>query len=399
MNSARLCLTTVCELLVLMLSMVLGAVGCGAPDKASDSSVPLLSLESVEATWMWQLAFDPSLDDSLVARVSTRWLGAGDSSWAPLVLDGTTNVPAHSEVVQRERTESAEALEIFGQIYLDAACVLGQSPHAYGQHVPLGYRIGEAACAALGDNVGAGRAGALLKKYGTPESEGAVGAPLRRPLTESAEVEGEQLIYRFFETQEFTEAARALRGGQATAATTSSGLAARVGTSQWSAGSGGELLSSAAVLADSGAAGDLGQLERAAEESLAVLRRGLETHGSKAPEPVGPAEVSLLLTWARRAIYRDLGLGALRAEHYDVALPLLEEAAGSSGRLKPGPGRDPLLLAAVAKARYKNNQGLRTVDLLRTISRQEGWEHAAVIAELVARREVLPSEPGAEVRR
>jgi hypothetical protein len=105
------------------------------------------------------------------------------------------------------------------------------------------------------------------------------------------------------------------------------------------------------------------------------------------------------MAWARRAIYRDLGLEALRGGHFDVALPLLEEAAGSSGRLKPGPGRDPLLLAAVAKARYKNNQGLRTVDLLRTISRQEGWEHTAVIAELVARREVLPSEPGAEVRR
>ncbi len=399
MSLERLRLTTVCELLVLVLSMALAAVGCGSPDKASDSSVPLLPLESVEATWMWQLAFDPSLDEGLVARVSARWLGAGDSSWGPLVLEPATAPSVHSEVLRRERTESAEALEIFGAVYLDAVCTLGQSPHAYGQHVPLGYRIGVAACAALGDSEASGRAGVLLKKYGAQQSGGAAAGSLRRPLTEKAEVEGEQLIYRFYGAEAFTDAARALRAGRANASPASSGLAGRVGTSQWAAGSIGDLLGSADILADSSAAGDLGQLEGAAEESLAVLRRALNTHGSKAPEPVGPAEVSLLLSWARRAIYRDLGLEALRAGHFDVALPLLEEAAGSSGRLKPGPGRDPLLLAAVAKARYKNNQGLRTVDLLRTISRQEGWEHTAVIAEVVARREVLPSEPGAEVRR
>ena len=399
MSPKRLRFATALESLVLALSVVFVAAGCGSPDKASDSSVPLLPLESVEATWMWRLAFDPSLDDGLVARLSGRWLGAGDSSWAPLVLEPTTPQSPNSEVLRRERAENAEALEIFGEVYLDAACTLGQSPHAYGQHVPLGYRIGEAACAALGDKEASGRAGALLKKYGARQSGGATAGSLRHPLTEKAEVEGEQLIYRFYGAEAFTEAARALRAGTATTSPASSGLAARVGTSQWSAGSIGDLLGSADILADSSAAGDLGQLERTAEESLAVLRRALETHGSKAPEPLGPAELSLLLSWARRAIYRDLGLEALRSGHFDVALPLLEEAAGSSGRLQPGPGRDPLLLAAVAKARYKNNQGLRTVDLLRTISRQKGWEHTAVIAELVARREVLPSEPRAEVRR
>lgn len=361
---------------------------------------------------MWHLAFDPSLDEGMVARVGGRWLGAGDSPWAPLDLEPTTTQSPNSEVLRRERAESAEALEILGEVYLDAACALGQSPHAYGQHVPLGYRIGEAACAVLGDSEAARRAGALLKEFGAPQVVSAVSrparpsgpdptrsAPLRRPLTDKAEVEGEQLVYRFYGAEEFTDAARVLRAGGVVSSGSSRGLVARVGTSQWVPGSAGELLSSADILADSRAAEDLGQLEESAEASLAVLRRALERHGSKAPEPLGPAGVGLLMTWARRAIYRDLGLEALRRGHFDVALPLLEEAAGSSGRLKPGPGRDPLLLAAVVKARYKNNQGLRTVDLLRTISRQEGWEHTAVIAELVARREVLPSEPGAEVRR
>jgi hypothetical protein len=391
----------------LLLVAILGTAGCGGLGKDTSPSVPLLPLDALQSTWTWQVAFDTSLSEDFVARVGGRWLGAGDAQWSPLVLAPSAAKGPLLPLERRERLENAEALALLGDVYLDAACVLAQSPNSYGEHVALGYQIGLSACEKIGVQASVSRAAQQLQRFapGGPNPSDSVdpatspARPLTSPVGKSVVIEGEQLSYRFFRADEFSSAAEGVRAGLKSGEAERSTLEFRIGTSRWAESVVPDLRSAPEILAALGPTPDLASLEQAAEESLAVLRRALQSHGPSAPEPLGRSEVSLLMTWARRAVYRDLGLGALRRGHYGAALPLLEEAAGSSGRIRPGPGLDPVLLAGVVKARYQNNQGLRTVDLLRTISQQEGWGASAVIADLVARKEVLPSNAGAEVRR
>jgi len=353
---------------------------------------------------MWKVAFDASLDEAMLKEAGVRWLGSGRATWASPVISEQSSSDAPSASSSRARLEDAEAMEHFGQLYVGAACALGRSPSSYGSHVLVGYQIGLEACEQLGDKQGVKQARANLAQFSlqaapsfTQERSG--GLPLSSAIELKVTVKGEDLTYSFFHPAEFAEFAALLRQGAGGTDVPSGGIARTLGTSLWAEGEGSALATSADLIASAGNDLDLAVLEQGAEETLTLLHHALKTHGPNAPEPLGRSEVSLLMGWARRALYRDLGLEMMGRSRADIALPLLEEAAGSSGRLRPGPGLDPLLLAAVSRARYENNQGLRTIDLLRTISEVDGWEASEVIAELVAREEVLPSSTGAKLRR
>jgi len=365
---------------------------------------PLLPKEQLESTWLWRVAFDSSLDEAMLGEAGARWLGFGSAAWPPPAISESSSSTPLSPVGFRARSEDAEAVEHLGQLYAAAACALGRSPNSYGSHVVVGYQIGLDACEQIGDKEGAKEARKNLTNFSTQATplatpERSTGLPLNSPIELKIVVEGEGLSYSFFHPGEFSEFAALLRPSPGATGVPRGGVAGILGTSLWAGGDDLLLATGADLIASAGSDVDLAALEQGAEETLTILHHALKTHGPTAPEALGHSEVSLLMGWARRALYRDLGLEMIRQSRADIALPLLEEAAGSSGRLRPAPGRDPLLLAAVARARYENNQGLRTIDLLRTISEVEGWEASGVIADLVAREEVLPSSAGAKLRR
>ena len=386
------------------LCSVLFLFGCGDHPAAS-ADKDLLSRELIAQTWMWQITFEPGLSGPNTDSLGQRWLGVGKDGWASPAWAGFGSQPSALE--GRILGEDAEAIELLGELYLRVSCRLAQTPHSYGQHVPEGYVIGRAACVLLGDAEGAERvdvvtAGAKLEaKRAELELLAAShqGRPLSQLVQRVLEVEGESLTYRFFRPEEFSEAAALLRSLSSKGPAEPGSLALRAGTSSWSEQSVSLLPTAEDLLKRQSGAPDLATLEQSAEEFLERLSRSIRFHGGKESPPLEAAEVSLLSVWARRALYRDLGVSLLKEGHGDVALPLLEEAAGSTGRLGPSSARDPVLLAAVAAARYQNNQGLRAADLLRTISREEGWTDFVTLAELVARQEVLPSSTGANLRR
>ena len=76
-----------------------------------------------------------------------------------------------------------------------------------------------------------------------------------------------------------------------------------------------------------------------------------------------------------------------------------EEAAEARGRVRPGSGLDPLLLAALARARYECNELQRAVELLDDMAAIKGWEFAAPVARTIARVAVVGSGADAKVNR
>lgn len=405
--------------MVLGLTMAL-CVSCGRETAPAEVVPPALSTTEVQSTWMWRLAFDPQLDEALVQTSARRWVGLGGGQVGWLPPGGGPMGPQPAQILLRQRIvrEDAAALDELGRLYNTAACRLAQRPESYGAVVPQGYLVGALACEALGDSKGAEVARSLVVtsssraeltgdslEVATHHRVGSL--PV---LKSTVEIEGERVEYRFILPSDLAATTAALR---ATAPSpdpnecsgsvlleTGCGFATIVGTSVWIPTGGGDLADAGRLLGSrSGADIQLAPIEASAEEAIAAWRRALTLAAGTAPEPLDASGFALMSGWARKAMYRDLGLAVLNQGRGDLALALLEEAAGSTARLHPGLGLDPLLLSSVARARFESNELMRAVDLLAAISRQPGWELAAVVGELVARIAVLPSGSGTEVRR
>ena len=183
-----------------------------------------------------------------------------------------------------------------------------------------------------------------------------------------------------------------------------SGLVGRLGTSRWTGSStpGASRLLDAERLVKSlpSGPGRLGPAEGAVEASIQGWKAGLRVLAkSESAAELDGGGVALLERWYRRALYRDLGLLALSDDDAEFALVALEEAAEARGRVRPGPGLDPLLLAGLAHARYKSNELQRSVVLLEDMAQIPGWEVAGFAAQTVARVAVLGSTADAKVNR
>mgnify|MGYP001166448070 CR=1 FL=1 len=368
-----------------------------------------MSADELAKTWLWQLAFDSPLSSS-EAPLASRWLGGAGEDW-PATSWSQPGVRPSSSLAARAAREDAQALALLADIYDHALCRFAQTDASFGQELPEGYLFGLESCRAVEDERGAERALRLAERLGaTPgggtNPSGPLEASLADLLPDSPKVvtervlnlDGELLRYRFLRPGVLHRFTRDSGGGDR-ANVDEVDFGRRLATSAWTEGSLPELPRAEVILEGSGSPPHLGAVEQAAEETLDVLGRSLRDHGARVVPPLEGGDIKALLAWARRALYRDLGLALLADDQSELALPLLEEAAGSSARLRPGPGLDPVLLLGVVKARYEQNQGLRAADLLRTISEQSGWAAADVVADLIARIEVLPDAAGAEIRR
>jgi hypothetical protein len=82
-----------------------------------------------------------------------------------------------------------------------------------------------------------------------------------------------------------------------------------------------------------------------------------------------------------------------------LAVVALDEASGTQTRPRPGPGLDPLLLLALARARYEANELQLAAEILDAAAAVPGWEIASAAARTVARLAVLPSTSDPRVNR
>jgi hypothetical protein len=222
------------------------------------------------------------------------------------------------------------------------------------------------------------------------------------------EVRGERLEYLLLRPAQI-EAAQALISTWMEKVVVSDGgdedaaqfLARAAGTSDWLAGPVTALLPSAKSLLSSAPAGQgrLAQAEAQLEDTIGVWQGGLRALPREGEGSLDAGGRSLLDRWFRRALYRDMGLLALDEGDAELALLCLEEAAGARGRVRPAAGLDPLLLAALARARYECNELQRAVELLDDIAVVPGWELAGPTARTIARVAVVGSGADAKVNR
>ncbi len=341
-------------------------------------------------------ALSEELDLSVLGPVAARWLG-GSGAWHP---PGQTEA-ASARLRRRLKEEDASALEHLGQVWMSAACQLASDPQSYDADLTLGFRAGADACEALGRVDAAVKAGA---NSGEP-------APEYNPTEEASSVavsvievqrEGMSLRYAFLRPADLTARVDALRAVETAPVTAAQTVTDRflddVGTARWGAGE-GSLPQTKAILASLPSdSARLAALDEAVTEGVNAWRTLLSAAGANVPE-LDPSTRKTLEGWATRALRRDLGLALLEQGEPQLAMAVLEEAAGSQVRVRPGPGLDPLLLAALARARYESNQPRRAVDLLEDIGKTQGWELAHEAARAVAREVAMPSTVEAKVKR
>lgn len=316
----------------------------------------------IEQTWVWRIAFDESMDEGLVLALARRWLTLEpepDPAWAP--IGEPTGVTA---ATPRARGEDAAAVTHLGELYRKAVCDLHR-----GQGLPEGVAeaalLGVMACEQKGFDAVAW----------APPEEASVAQLLAPVVDTTLELHGERLRYRFQHPWQFDAAYKALHDH---AEGEPDDPVWQVGRSNFGGGI-------QVNFDDPSQAG----LERAAEEHIARWRASLEA------TDLGAVERALLLQWVRGAVYRA---AASQAEE-GAQLVLLEEAAGADARVRPGPGRDPLLLARIAVARYESGSPGRAAELLGDMAGQPGWEWLLPTAEACARVAVLPSAAVEGVRR
>ncbi len=409
------------------LLLLLGLGGCRGKTAPTADSGAALSSEQVAATWLWRVAFSEELPDALFPLLAARWLGGLEGDW------GTLGGPLAKEqrAVHGGRTLEARllledrlALGHLAAIHLQANCRLARKPDAYGLGLGQAYALGAAACAGLGDQAGQAAATANAARVSGGSFRDPVGASLRSvgeggqqalaqllvPEVKKVELKGESLEYALLWPAQLEAAQRTLelreRGLSPSVQGEGSGpvdLLDHLATSSWFAGAEfgkHELLSAAMVL---GAApvgtGRLAQVEGALEEVIAAWRSSLVSLPRDGAMALDAGGRSLLESWFRRALYRDVGLLALEEGDAELALVALEEAAGARGRVRPGAGLDPLLLAAMARARFECNELQRSVELLDDIGAAKGWEFALPVARTVARLAVVGSGADARVNR
>lgn len=359
---------------VLLLVLTAVAAGCSGPPAAPEVPTPAPWSEAqLAGTWVWRIAYDESVPETVVDDLGRRWLGSGDeTSWAP---PGTVEA-------SRWYAEDAAAIAAIGATYAVAMCALGSAEGTFGAEVPEGYFIAEEACLSIGETERAARAQAQIT--GTVELMPGTGLI---PVVERAvEAQGQTLHYRFLRPAQFQRVARGLAS---MVRVEPDDLATTAGRSLWGGGLNDvtAILSTAPVGTDRAA-----YIEREAEEHIEQWKRSLAAAG------VEPTEQALLIGWVRRAVYRDLGLRELTARP-DVAIGLLEEAVGSASRPGPGPGVDPWLLASLAQARLGEGEPGLAAEILRGIAGAQGWQFAGPVADACARVAVLPSSTSSGVKR
>lgn len=403
-----------------MLALGLAVSGCSGDEKPGATPTPSLTEAEVRATWLWTAAFDEQLDMKVLTAVADRWLSSQDEgrTWAPPGTRPKLQGPVGEVLTARTLSEDAQALTHLRQLYLHGTCRLAQAADAFGEEVRVGYEVGARACDALGDADGA----ALVRKNlaavgGLPEDSGLSWPPQGDPpmatlLSPVAQVDvpvlGETLHYDFLLPEQFDSAIARLEGEAKAARSTAKGgdaLALRfveqAGTSRWGAAGSTPGLRDAATLLGSvdPGPGRIASLESEVENLIVRWRTSLEKQTPPNGEPLDLGTVGLLDGWFRRALYRDLGLAALDQGDPALGLLALEEAAGARSRLRPGPAKDPLLLAGIARARYEGNELQRAVDLLNDMAQAPGWSVSSVIAQTIARIAVLPTKAEAKVNR
>ncbi len=406
---------------------ILFVVGCRGSERAAAPSEALLSPQQIESTWPWQAAFAEGLSADLFSRMAGRWLGGDESGWpvpghsrAVLAADGAT--AAERLLALRELREDRQAMEHLGSLHAQASCRLAQDPNAFGSSLPEGYQLGAAACASLGDAAGeqvanshVGSAGADPGSAPGRSSSGAGAAvdvvALLSPQLRVLDVRGERLEYLLLQPTQFAAAIALLQSWaeatpQPNAAAEDLGqfLATSAATTGWTmspvAGAESTLLSAQAVLtAAKPGPGRLAEVESMIEEAIRLWQRGLSELPRDGALSLDAGGRALLARWFRRALYRDLGVRALAEGDSELALLALEEAAEARGRVRPGSGLDPLLLAALARARYECNELQRAVELLDDMAAVKGWQFAAPVARTIARVAVVGSGADAKVNR
>ncbi len=411
----------------LSLLVALTLASCRSAEPEKDPTAPSLSQQQVQASWLWQGAFGDGIPDDVFARVAQRWLGGVEGKWKHPGADRASTVSASSSaalrrVLHRALQEDHRALGHLAAVHAHASCRLAREPDAFGPGLADAYVLGALSCKSLGDVDGekAARANAGAQAPAapgdpdsvTPRSTSAEGeqdlASLVVPEVKVLEVRGERLEYLLLRPAQI-EAAQALISTWMEKVVVSDGgdedaaqfLARAAGTSDWLAGPVTALLPSAKSLLSSAPAGQgrLAQAEAQLEDTIGVWQGGLRALPREGEGSLDAGGRSLLDRWFRRALYRDMGLLALDEGDAELALLCLEEAAGARGRVRPAAGLDPLLLAALARARYECNELQRAVELLDDIAVVPGWELAGPTARTIARVAVVGSGADAKVNR
>ena len=411
-----------------MLSVLLLLLSCRASPPQTPSG-PVLSEAQIQATWPWQGAFGSEIDEDVFTAVAQRWLGGVKATWKRPGMDHESLQKGNPSAGLRRLhlrglEEDRLALGHLGVVLAHASCRLAAIPDAFGPGLADAYLLGAAACKSLGNEDGEKSALANAGLSGDEKTPDPAARGQRSPVLEGADqlaallvpevkvlkVRGEQLEYVLLSPAQVDAARELLSTWAKDASSVAIGEADATGsfvlaaaTSRWSGSSSlaSALLPSAKSILDSAPAGPgrLAQVEALLEDGITVWQRGLRAlpRGGEAALDAGGR--ALLDRWFRRALYRDLGLLALEEGDAELALLCLEEAAEARGRVRPGAGLDPLLLTALARARYECNELQRAVELLDDISSEMGWELAAPAARTIARVAVVGSGADAKVNR
>ena len=410
------------------IALLLLGSSCRDSEPSPQAPLAMASEAQIRASWPWQAAFGVGVSDEVFEVLAQRWLGGVSGTWPRLgaarVAAGAS-LPAAQQILRhRSLTEDRLALRHLGIVHAHASCRLASDADAFGAGLAEAYLLGAAACESLGDVDGAeaARANAALRvgssaadpnpavsRSSSAEGEDGLAA-LLVPEVKVIDIRGERLKYLLLRPAQ-VDAALALLGTwlakveppKAAKADVDQFLAIAAGTSQWSrdGAENAALLPVAESILASAPAGParLAQVESLLEDGISLWHRGLAALPREGDSALDAGGRSLLDRWFRRALYREVGLLALDEGDADLALLCLEEAAEARGRVRPAPGLDPLLLAALARARYECNELQRSVQLLDEIAAQPGWGFAGPTARTIARVAVVGSGPDAKVNR
>ncbi len=411
----------------LCLLVVLALASCRGEEPEKEPTAPALSQLQVQASWLWKGAFADGIPDDVFTGVAQRWLGGVEGEWKRPgadrgVMSGASPSAALRQLSHRGLLEDHRALGHLAAVHAHASCRLAREPEAFGPGLVDAYLLGALSCKSLGDVDGekSARANAGSQALAapvdpdsaTPRSTSAEGehdlASLVTPEVRVLEVRGERLEYLLLSPAQI-EAAQALLSTWMEKVAVSDGgdedvaqfVARAAGTSEWFAGPVSNLLPSAKSLLSAAPSGPgrLAQVEAQLEDAIGVWQGALRDLPRDGEGGLDAGGRSLLDRWFRRALYRDVGLLALDEGDAELALLCLEEAAGARGRVRPAAGLDPLMLAALARARYECNELQRAVELLDDIAVIPGWEMARPTARTIARVAVVGSGADAKVNR
>ncbi len=396
------------------LALLVGLVSasCGEGPSKGGESTDSISPAWWEQTWLAQMAGKPPVADDVVAIAAERWLGASAEAETTEERASARRfvTPASTTLAWRIQEENHRALGYVASLYGLAACRLAQDPGAFGSAFPEGYSAGILWCEAAQKE---GEARRIESRFPHLPSLSPPSPPARTTtstepswtsaLTPAVERDvalgGESLHFAVHLPSQFVTARGLLQPEPPPAAHEPGGdFLLRLGTSAFvPPGVVGKGLSGAPAIArtPSDILRPWGEIESRTEAELTRFQKSLPS----LPLPTGslqdPTHAALLTRWARRALYRDLGLLLLDGDQPGPSVIALEEAVDTS----PPTATDPLLLAALALGRFRTQQWERSAQALRKLGEDPQWEVANALGETLARIAVLPSPSAPGVRR